>query len=129
IAFPVASFTCGSESVGERTDEMIRSPVDPVSTWTWSIVWQLVLDPGAQRVTLVKIMLGMLAGPPSTMTGCEFGVGGLGDDPPPPPPQAPSESTAATLAAARHSRCHRALIEYPLRARPEEGPRACTLCR
>ena len=35
---------------------MRRRPVDPVSTWMWSIVWQLVLAPGAQIVTLVNSM-------------------------------------------------------------------------
>src|SRR5215468_2238597 len=109
MGFPPESVCCGSETIGERTDEMIRNPVEPVSTWTWSIVWQLLLDPGAQIWTLVNMMFGMLAGPPSMTSACVFEVGWFEE--PPPPPHAPSERTAASRAAASNCRRKRGLIE------------------
>jgi hypothetical protein len=35
---PLASVCCGSESDAARTGDMIRSPTEPVSTRTWSMV-------------------------------------------------------------------------------------------
>ena len=46
---------CGSGSVS--ADDRIRRPVDPVSTRMPSIVWQLVVLPGTQIVTLVNTPL------------------------------------------------------------------------
>ena len=43
---------CGS--VNDSADDRMRRPVDPVSTSTPSIVWQLDELPGTQIVTLVK---------------------------------------------------------------------------
>src|SRR5215468_10076617 len=110
IGLPTESVCCGSESIGERTDAMILSPLEPVSTWTWSIVWQLLVDLGAQIWTLVNMRFGMLAGPPSMTTACVFGVGWFEEPPPPPPPHAPSESTAASPAAASNCRRKGGLI-------------------
>jgi hypothetical protein len=53
-----------------RTEDRIRSPSEPVSTWTWSIVWQLLV-PGTHNVTVVKARsfepMGGFPGPASTI--------------------------------------------------------------
>jgi hypothetical protein len=51
---PLASNCWRSESAGESTDDMRRKPHEPVSTRILSMVWQFVLLPGAQTVTLVN---------------------------------------------------------------------------
>ncbi len=88
----MALICCGRDSVGDSADATILRPVDPVSTWTWSMVWQLLLEPGAQTVTLVKTRSGMFAGPPSTVMACTFCVGWLDDEP----------ATAAAAGEAKH---------------------------
>src|SRR5579883_2383592 len=52
-AAPLLAFFGGSESPLLSTDETMRSPLDPVSTLTWSMVWQLLVF-GTQMVTLTK---------------------------------------------------------------------------
>src|SRR5437763_7915335 len=40
---PLASFCCGSDRDAETTEDRMRRPLDPVSTWMWSMVWQFEL--------------------------------------------------------------------------------------
>src|SRR5271169_4371155 len=57
------------------TDDNRRRPEEPVSTSTWSMVWQ-VLVLGTQTVTLAKASFTAVkvcgCGPASTVTGCMF---------------------------------------------------------
>jgi hypothetical protein len=52
MGFPEESVCCGRETVS--AEERIRNPNDPVSTKIPLIVWQLVVLPGTQTVTLVN---------------------------------------------------------------------------
>jgi hypothetical protein len=58
-----------------NTDDNKRSPEEPVSTSTWSMVWQVVVL-GTQTVTLVNASFMVVklcgCGPASTVSGCEF---------------------------------------------------------
>src|SRR5512142_2144225 len=72
---PLPSTCCGSDSDGDSADDMTLSPVDAVSTRTWSITWQAVLLPGAQMVMVVKARLTPPAGPDSTEIGSTFRAG------------------------------------------------------
>ncbi|CAM2193454.1 conserved protein of unknown function [Paraburkholderia kururiensis] len=110
---PEASCSCGSATDAGSCEANTRSPHEPVSTSTWSIVWHCAV-PGAHTVTLTNGMLGTPLTPGSTVTaaalaasaGCDdvvlvTGCAGaavfvlvllpvlaLAPDPPPPPPQA-----------------------------------------
>src|SRR5580692_1994155 len=82
----------------------------------WSIVWQLVVLPGTQTVTLVNSVLTLLAcgGPPSITTLATLLVGGVppppvppppaAEPPPPPPPQAAAERITTALNPVRSAR-------------------------
>jgi hypothetical protein len=50
------SVCCGSE-IAVRAEDNILNPEDPVSTKMPPIVWQLVVLPGTQTVTLVNAPL------------------------------------------------------------------------
>jgi hypothetical protein len=52
MALPLLSVCWGSETVS--AEDKIRRPEDPVSTKIPLIVWQLVVLPGTQTVTLVN---------------------------------------------------------------------------
>ena len=39
-----------ASKVGLSTDWNTRSPIEPVSTWMWSMIWQLVAPPGAHSL-------------------------------------------------------------------------------
>src|SRR5580658_10274221 len=52
IGLPLESFCCVGVIVS--AEDNILSPTDPVSTRSPSIVWQLVVLPGTQTVTLVN---------------------------------------------------------------------------
>src|SRR4029077_19139975 len=74
---PLAPICCVSETV--RAEDKILNPGDPVSTRMPPIVWQFVVLPGAQTVTLVKAPLmngafvgGPAAGPALTVIACTF---------------------------------------------------------
>ena len=40
-------------SVDDKAESAMRKPVEPVSTRIWSMIWQLVVLPGAQIFTLM----------------------------------------------------------------------------
>src|ERR1017187_4553036 len=113
IALPVALVCCVSPRDGDNTEEMIRSPDDPVSTSTWSMVWQLEGLFDAQIVTVVNGTLASLAfwGPASTLIGATFcgfvAAGVLLDDEVLllPPPQPASDKTRAPNKAATKNFC------------------------
>ena len=69
---PLAVVLVGKFSVS--TELRMRSPVDPVSTNTWSMLWHTAV-PGTQMVTVVKAEFtfpssaGRVLGPASTMIG------------------------------------------------------------
>src|SRR6516162_8560840 len=72
------------------------------------MVWQVVVLPGAQTVTLVNAMFAKFAGPASTLIACTFwgGAGGDGEElllPPPPPPPQPASDKASTTPAIANS--------------------------
>src|SRR5208283_4848078 len=104
---PLPSTCCGNDSDGESTDDRRRRPDEPVSTWMLSIVWQLVVLPGAQTVTLIKARLTIPSGPALTLIGWVFCATGGGVPPPPPPPSPPRPHSAsptrsmATMASRR----------------------------
>ena len=63
----------------------IRRPLEPVSISILSIVWQFVVLPGAQIVTVVySVLAALLFGPPLTTAVTTFAAGpaiGLPEDP------------------------------------------------
>ena len=77
---PLAPICCVGEIV--RAEDNILSPEDPVSTSMPSIVWQLVVLPGTQTITLVNAPLTYSpAGPVLTVKACVFAT----EEPEPPP--------------------------------------------
>src|SRR5690242_7391846 len=81
IGCPLAFRPFGKFNVS--CEATMRNPVDPVSTITWSIVWQVDV-PGVQIVTLVNRMSSFPAncpltnGPASTITDWVLFTGGGG---------------------------------------------------
>src|SRR5271155_1518505 len=73
---PFASTCCGSASAGDSAEDNRRRPDDPVSISTLSMVWQLVLLPGAQTVMLTKGMLITPTGPALTLSAWTFWAAG-----------------------------------------------------
>src|SRR5712672_1350766 len=75
VGLPLAPTCCVSETV--RAEDKILNPGEPVSTRMPPIVWQFVVLPGAQTVTLVNAPLingafvgGPAAGPALTAIAC-----------------------------------------------------------
>src|ERR1700730_4828939 len=90
----------------------MRRPKDAVSTWMWSMVWQLVVLPGTHTVTVVNKVLTsglVLVGPASTTMSTTLepvGVETPGADVPLLPP--PQDSTDQQRAAHSPKRLARA---------------------
>ena len=109
---PLVDWGIAATSCGAITDAKTRNPEDPVSTSTWSMVWQFDV-PGAQMVTEANNPFTAFnpAGPESTVTaiwlaaccwgaGCEDAEELLFPPPPPPPPQQARIRQAVKLATA-----------------------------
>src|ERR1700674_3057791 len=120
---PLELVCCGSEIVSAE-DKILR-PDEPVSTRIPLIVWQLVVLPGTQTVTLVKAPSTYLkSGPALTAMVCtvETGLGPFWDGSdtlllPPPHPNISIEAT--NNPKGRKIREGNALIGSPLGAYPQ----------
>src|SRR5665213_1891624 len=97
--------------VNVNAEPRMRNPLDPVSTITWSMLWQVVV-PGTQIVTVVNAAstlypAGRPVGPLSTTIGWTLLTAGVNVTPelvevelPPPPEPHPARLSASTTKAA-----------------------------
>src|SRR5579862_8389977 len=92
IGLPSESVDCGSVSVTAEASR--RRPVEPVSTRTFEMLWQVVV-PGTQIVTVVKSWFtSEPAGPVLIRTGCTLLTVGVVV---PVPPEVPEELLSVEL--------------------------------
>src|ERR1700680_4897452 len=115
------SVRAGNAAGGDSAEARMRSPLEPVSTLTWSTVWHCVVA-GTHSVTLTYAVLitpAAAAGPASTVTVATLAaapaIGGELEEPievlpAPPPPQAPSNPESANVGIAAAARTRDALI-------------------